>query len=290
MKFKHILYLLFVTFLFSSCEDVIDLELDSGRDRLVVDAFLNSDSTVQIIKLTTTAPYFSDVATPSEDDATIRVVGPRNTLYNFVNDGNGNYFYDPSDSGPLDSIGYSYKLELEYKGVTYTASSTLNPVPVIDSMTYAFEPSTFSSEEGFYSQFFARDFPGRKDFYWIKPFKNGEPVYKEDPAFMILSEDAAFGGDAGDGLVFILPLRSVITDDDNPFVVGDVSSVELQSINSEVFEFLSQVAATSGNDGLFAVPPSNIRSNIRDAAGSAQDEVLGVFSLSAISKFEIIIQ
>ncbi|MDA9072230.1 DUF4249 domain-containing protein, partial [bacterium] len=75
-----------------------------------------------------------------------------------------------------------------------------------------------------------------------------------------------------------------------PFVVGDVSSVELQSINYEVFEFLSQVAATSGNDGLFAVPPSNIRSNIRDAAGSAQDEVLGVFSLSAISKFEIIIQ
>lgn len=278
-----------VAITFSSCEDVIDLDLDNGKNQLVVDGFVNNDSSIQIIRLTSSAPYFSNVATPSENEATIRLKGPSNILYNFISDGDGNYQYDPKSLGAIDSIGFEYKLEIDFKGRTYTSSSVLNPVPLIDSMPYDFEPSGFGSEEGYYTQFYARDFAGRKDYYWIKPFKNGEPLY-EDPTFIILSEDATFGGDAGDGLVFIVPFRAIITDQDNPFALGDTSSVELHSLNSDAYQFLDQVVNTSGNDGLFAVPPSNIRSNIFDASGNAQDEVLGLFSLSAISKFEVIIQ
>lgn len=286
--------------LFSSCEDIIELELDNGKENLVVDGFINSDSMIQTIRLTSSAPYFSNVPTPAVNEASVKVIGPNNIVYNFTGNGEGNFQYNPATLGAIDSIGYRYKLEVEYRGTTYIAFSMLNPVPVIDSMTVAFEEASLGAEEGYYTQFFARDFPGRKDFYWIKPFKNGEPAYPETPAFFILSEDAAFGGDAADGLVFILPIRAAITNAEFPFQLKDttkvprepfdVSSVELHSLNEDVFQFLDQVAGTSGNDGLFAVPPSNIRSNIRDAAGNAQDEVLGVFSLSAISKSEIIIQ
>ena len=286
---KHILFALMVAVTFSSCEDVIDLDLDNGKNQLVVDGFVNNDTTIQIIRLTSSAPYFSNVATPSENEASIRLKGPNNITYNFISDGDGNYQYDPKSLGAIDSIGFKYKLEIDFKGSTYTSSSVLNPVPVIDSMPYDFEPSGFGSEEGYYTQFYARDFPGRKDYYWIKPFRNGQPVY-EDPTFIILSEDATFGGDAGDGLVFIVPFRAIITDQGNPFALGDTSFVELHSLNSDAYQFLAQVVNTSGNDGLFAVPPSNIRSNIFDALGNAQDEVLGLFSLSAISKFEVIIQ
>ena len=300
MNIKNIFYLLVVTFIFSSCEDVIDLELEDGRTRLVVDGFLNSDSSVQKIRITTTAPYFSNSATPVENGAAVKVVGPNGIEYNFINDGDGNYHYNPSTLGPLDSIGFDYKLELVYEKYTYIANSILNPVPVIDSMTVAFEEEGFNGEEGYYTQFYSRDFAGRKDYYWIKPFKNGEPVYKNEPAFMILSEDAAFGGDAADGLVFILPLRASITDPKSPFELVDttltlnrpldVSSVELHSINEDGYQFLGQIGGTNGNDGLFAVPPSNIRSNITDASGNEQDEVLGLFSLSGISKSQIIIK
>lgn len=289
MKMRYILFAVFVALTFSSCEDIIELDLDNGKNQLVVDGFLNNESSIQTIRLTSSAPYFSNVATPSENFASVRLIGPNNLTYNFISNGNGNYEYNPNTLGAIDSIGFNYKLEIDYKGSTYTSTSLLNPVPVIDSMPYAFEPAGFGTEEGYYAQFYARDFGGRKDFYWIKPFRNGKPVY-DDPTFMILSEDATFGGEAGDGLVFIEPFRAIITDQDNPFVLGDTSSVELHSLNSSAYQFLDQLVNSSGNDGLFAVPLSNIRSNIFDAAGNPQDEVLGLFSLSAISKFEVIIQ
>ncbi len=289
MNMKYILFALIVAATFSSCEDVIDLELDNGKNQLVVDGFVNNDTSVQIIRLTSSASYFSNVATPSENGASVRLKGPSNVVYNFISDGEGNYEYDPNTLGLIDSVGFEYKLEIDFNGNTYTSKSILNPVPIIDSMPYDFEPSGFGTEEGYYTQFYARDLAGRKDYYWIKPFKNDTAVY-DDPTFIILSEDAAFGGDAADGLVFILPFRSIITDQENPFILGDTSSVELHSLNLDAFEFLDQIVNTSGNDGLFAVPPSNIRSNIFDAAGNSQDEVLGLFSLSSISKFEVVIK
>jgi hypothetical protein len=300
MKVKYIIFALAITTVFSACEDIIDLDLEEGQERLVVDAFINSDSATQTIRVTTTAPYFSNVRTPGVSGVEVKVLGPNNQVYNFNGDGKGNYNYNPLTFGALDSIGFNYQLEMKHEGNTFTAVSKLNPVPVIDSMTFAFEEEEINSEAGYYTQFFARDFAGTKDYYWIKPFKNNLPVYANQPALMIISEDAAFGGDAGDGLVFILPLRASITNQDDPFELidtianpdrsPDVSRVELHSLNVEAYQFLDQVGATNGNDGLFAVPPSNIRSNIRDAAGNTQDEVLGLFSLSAISRSQITIQ
>ena len=288
MKIKNTILVGIAVVTFSSCEDVIDLDLDNGKNQLVVDAFINSDDTVQTIRLTSSASYFSNVATPANNSSIVRVLGPNNLIYDFNTDGEGNYKYDPIINGAIDSIGYPFILEVEHNGNLFRATSILNPVPVIDSMPFDFEPEGFGTEEGYYSQFYARDFAVRKDYYWIKPFKNDSAVY-DDPTFIILSEDATFGGDAGDGLVFIVPLRASITNSEKPFKEGDTSSVELHSLNNDAYEFLDQVVNTSGNDGLFAVPPSNIRSNILDEAGNSQDLLLGLFSISAISKFEVVI-
>lgn len=289
-KLRNIIALLFVSILISGCEDNIDLELDNGKTQLVVDAFVTSDSSEQVITLSLSAPYFFNQETPRENNATVFVEGPNGKQFNFVNDGDGNFRYNPTLNGAMDSIGYTYKLSVIFDNKEYVSFSTLNPVPVIDSMTVAFEEEELGAEEGFYTQFYARDFAGRKDYYWIRPFKNGEAVYKDEPAFIILSEDAAFGGDGADGFVFILPLRAVITDSEFPFEVGDTSSVELLSLNRESYEFLDQVVNASGSDGLFATPPANYPTNILDASGNTQEEVLGIFSLSASSKSQIIIE
>lgn len=290
MKYTRIILLSFSLVTLFACEDKIDLDLDEGRSQLVVDGFLSSDSTIQTIRLTKSAAYFANVPTPDENNANVRVVGPNNTVYPFVTDNNGNFNYDPITLGRLDSIGFPYKLELDYNGATYTSVSVLNPVPIIDSMTYDFEEEEVGSEEGYYTQFYARDFAGRKDYYWVKAYRNGVNVYEEDRSFIILSEDAAFGGDGADGFVFILPIRASITDEENPFVIGDTSSVELLSLNLSSYEFLEQLGIQSQNGGLFSTPPANVRTNILDANGNPQEEVIGVFSLSSISKAQIVIR
>ena len=288
---KQLKYILIVFSLIGiySCEDAIDLDLDPGANQLVVDAFLNNDSGLQTIRLTQSAAYFSNVRTPSENLATVDVIGPDNKRFNFISDGNGNFNYD-TQNGLLDSVGFSYQLELVYNGITYKATSILNPVPKIDTMTYSFEEEELGSEEGYYAQFFATDFAGRKDYYWIKAFKNGISINEENNSSLILSEDAAFSGGGADGFPFILPIRAAITNEDDPFELGDVSSVELWSMELNAYEFIEQVTIQTNNGGLFATPPANIRSNILDGAGNLQEEVLGVFSLSAISRDSILIR
>lgn len=290
MKKRYFIYLGVIAVLFSACEDKIDLDLDEGRSQLVVDAFLTSDSSIQTVRLTKSAAYFSNVRTPAENNAVVKIEGPAGKEFSFVSDNNGNFQYDPKTNGALDSVGFDYKLKLEYKGATYISYSKLNPVPVIDSMSVEFEEAEIGAEEGYYTQFYARDFAGRKDYYWIKAFRNGEPLYPEDPTLINLSEDAAFSGDGADGFVFILPIRAAITDPEYPFLLGEKSGVELWSLNSAVFEYLEQLTIQANNGGLFSTPPANIRSNIYDAAGGLQEEVLGVFSLSSVSKSEISIQ
>jgi hypothetical protein len=285
MKYNRIiLSVLFIGFsiLLSSCEDEIDVDLDEGKSQLIVDGFITNDSSSQSIRLTLSAPYFYNAPTPAVSDAQVRVIGPAAT-YNFNYDQNGNYVYDPQSMGALDSIGFPYKLEIDYGNSLYTSIQSLQPVPTIDSMIQVFEEGTSFNEEGYFPEFFARDFAGREDWYWIKAFKNGERIY-EDPTNLILSKDAGFMGAEADGFNFIVPIRAAITNPDDPFQVGDFSSVELLSMNQDAFKFLQQAILEANNGGLFSTPPSNIKSNIKDAAGNSQNEVLGVFSLSGISK------
>lgn len=289
---KKILYTLLFGSIFTiySCEDKIDLDLDTGRTQLVIDAFVSSDSTIQTIRVTQTAPYFSNAPTPGVSDAIVSIEGPNNATYNFIHTGNGNYTYDPASNGIIDSVGYEYKLKITANNNDYMSISTLNPSPVIDSITYSFEEEEPGAEEGYYAQFWARDYAGRRDWYWIKAFKNGNPIDTVSYAQYNLSQDAAFSGDAADGFIFIVPIRAGITNEEEPFIIGDSVSVELISINEVVWNYLIQVSTQANNGGLFATPTANIRTNITDIAGQVQNDVLGVFSMSSISRNSIIIE
>jgi hypothetical protein len=289
---KNINTYLFIAlaFVFYSCEDKIDLDLDTGESQLVIDAFINSDSTNQLIRISKSSAYFLNSQTPGVSNAKVKIEGPNGINYIFNYHSNGYYAYKPSQNGKLDSIGFNYKLYVEYEGSAYLSQSTLNPVPVIDSMTYSFEEEDGDAEEGYYSQFWARDFAGRDDFYWIKAYKDGKDIDTINYAQYNLSQNAAFGGTGADGFVFILPIRAAITNEEEPFETGQVSSIELLSINEDVWNYLIQLSVQANNDGLFATPTANIKSNFTDIAGNIQNDALGVFSMSAISRKSIKIQ
>jgi len=287
VRHKYILIISVIALLNYSCEDPIDVDLEEGRSQLVVDAFLNSDTTEQKIRLTRSAEFFLNAPAPIVTNADVKVIGPNGIQYSFNSDNQGNFVYRPSTNGQLDSIGFNYRLLLTYDGQVYTATSKLNPVPKVDSMTFAFEEAELGADEGYYTQFHSTDFPDRKDYYWIKAFRNLGPLFPNNPEFLNLSEDGSFGSEFTDGEPFIFPIRAAITDFDEPFIPGEVSSVELWSLNQDVYSFLQQMSIQANNDGLFSIPAANIRSNILDANGQSQEEVLGVFSVSSVSRNSI---
>lgn len=279
--------------LLTSCEDVIDLKTETGPSQLVVDGWITNQPGPQTIRLAQSAAYFNNQAASPVLQAVVTVTDDEGNTYEFKDEENkGAYQWMPQQEAvTLGQIGRRYTLRIAYDGETYVATNEIKRVPTIDSLIYRDERFPITPpegpREGYIGEFFARDFAGLGDTYWIKPLKGGR-LNGTRPNQISIAFDGAFSpGVASDGLVFIQPLRQSITVD-QLFSAGDTIGVELHSITPETYYFLLQVRQESSNGGIFAVPPANIPTNIRNLNPSGK-QALGYFGASAVSRSETII-
>lgn len=128
MKRLHYVLILFVVFIFSKCEKVIDVDVPSIAPKLIIDAAfeVNFDETPvtanTVVKLRLSADYF-DTELPIVTNATVYVTNLNsNSVINF-NDINldGNYVPDVSFI-PEDDI--PYELTIIYNGETFKGEAT----------------------------------------------------------------------------------------------------------------------------------------------------------------------
>lgn len=294
---KNAIYLLLSLFatliLLTSCEDAIDIKTETGPTELVVDGWITNQPGPQTVKLTLSGAYFDNSPAKPALGAEVTVTDDLGTIYTFTDEkGKGMYQWMPkSDSVALGRVGCEYALQIKYGGEEYTATNEIKRVPKIDSLTYEQESFPINPpkgpKDGYLTQFYARDFTGVGDTYWIKPLKNGK-LYGTDPGDISLAFDASFGaGSPSDGLVFIQPLRQSINVN-KLFSAGDSVGVELHSIALESYYFLFQVRQETTNGGIFAVPPANIPTNISNKNPNGK-KALGFFGASAVSRAETVI-
>ena len=278
---KNLAILFIASLFFFSCEDPIELEIESGEKQVVVDAFLNNLSEKQVIKLQLSKDFFDEASQEVLTGATVKVTDSDGKTYNFSDiNNNGEYVWDDSI---LVHLGKTYSLEINYGGQVYTSTSLANPVPPIDSLIFTFQEAILGATEGYFGQYFATDLPGQKDFYRSIVFING--VLDTRKNGIAGSIDGAFGA-GNDGLLFIFPVTASINNRELPFAKGDVVKVNLMSINPEVYSFFSQVSGQINNGGLFAVPPSNVRTNIVSSSSETSKKAIGMFSVSLVSSIE----
>ncbi len=293
---KNIAFLLlFISICFTACEDIVELELEEGTVELVVDAWINTDTVPQVIKLRTTAPYFSNEFAPVINGAEIIVSDEDGRNFEFIEtDNTGNYIWTPESGERFGEIGENYSLSISVDGKTYTSNSQLNPTVPVDSITFEFEEESLGMPEGYYAQFFGRDRPGLGDAYWIKAYKNN--VYLNKPLEINIAFDAGpSAGSEVDGLIFITPIREAINpirDDIDlaPFELGDSIRVEICSLTPEAFTYLERIRIqlTLGDAALFAEPPANVPSNI--SSSDATENPRGFFVVSEISSLEVVVE
>ena len=117
--------LLFLTLFNSSCEKVVDIELDNSDPKLVIDAIIKWEKGTtgesQTIKLSLTNDFYTNEILPA-NGATVTVTNSSNVVFNFIEVPNtGDYVCD--NFQPV--IGEVYTLEILYHGAIYTASSAL---------------------------------------------------------------------------------------------------------------------------------------------------------------------
>ncbi|KAB7730452.1 DUF4249 family protein [Rudanella paleaurantiibacter] len=270
------------TLTLAGCETVIDAKLDQGPTQLSVDAWLTDALGEQRIRLTQTAPYLQNGAATPATGARVGIRDGKGRTYLFTDpDNDGFYSWRPtSPTDTLGRIGETYTLGIEYGGQQYVSVSRMNRVPAVDSIVFREEKvNPISEERGFQAEFYVKDFPGAPDYYRIRFFRNGQ--LQNRPNDLITVYDAGFSSNGNtDGLLFIRPIRQSI----NPerlYARNDTVRVEIQSITPEAFFFLAELRTQISNGGLFATPPANVPTNIRNVNTNGP-AATGFFVTSAV--------
>jgi hypothetical protein len=265
---KRIVILLFVFALFTSCEDVVEIDLNTSDPRLVIEGSVNlledgtSNSTV---KLTLTAPFF-DNQIPTVDDASVTVTGDNGIVYSFNYTDNGIY-----QSSLVPQSGINYTLEVIYMGETYSATEQLVSVSSLEFVEQN-NDGGFSGEDIELKVFFM-DPPGLGDHYFFEGIS--ERGIELDTFY-----DEFFDGNQ------IFAFYSV-----EDLEAGDAVRFNLYGVNDQFYNFMF-VLLQQGSDqggGPFETQPATVRGNMINETNS-DNFPLGYFRVSEVSSLTYVVE
>lgn len=263
-KYIYIILLSVVAFSFTSCEEVIDVNLDTAKPRLVIDATLKwekgTDGATQMIKLTTTAGYFEETV-PTVSGATVFVTNSTEQVFDFLelSPNTGDYICDNF----IPVLNETYTLTVIQNGTTYTATDKMVSVPVIDKIEQK-DDGGFGGEN-IEIKFFYTDNGATDDFYLssAKLSNAAKPVYG-------VSNDVLYQGNQFFNIYSSDELKS-----------GKTLHYSLSGISEGYFNYLQVLLSIAGNSGggPFQSPPATVRGNIVNTT-DIDNYCLGYFSAS----------
>lgn len=145
---KNLYIILLSAFALTSCEEVIDLNLDTAPKKLVINAALDwkkgEAKAYPIVDISYTEAYFGETHSPAIDNAIVKIVSGSQTYSLTLWDGTttitsdnlnelkgGSRYVFPAGISP--ELGKDYELIIELNGQTYTAKDKMLEAPVIPS-------------------------------------------------------------------------------------------------------------------------------------------------------------
>ncbi|OAD91270.1 hypothetical protein A7A78_12875 [Aequorivita soesokkakensis] len=262
------LFLLVIFFgIVTSCEDVIDVELNDAPPRLVVEANLNvweDGSNSAAVRLTTTAPFF-DNDVPFVTDASITVTDENGIVYPFNYTQDGVYV-----SSIALQLNIEYKLTILYKEETYTATETLYTVSPLEFVEQR-DDGGFTGEDIELKAFFT-DPAGEQNFYFFEGLSERGDV-------LDVYKDEFFDGNTIFGYYLVEDLAPA---DEVQFNIYGVS----EAYYNFMFILLQQ---TGGGGGPFETQPATVRGNIINET-NPDNYPLGYFRVSEVSTLNYTVQ
>jgi hypothetical protein len=263
VKYKSRVLLFLVSIVFYSCQDVIDLPLDTEAPRLVVEANLlaidGQSASNQTIKLTTTSDYYSETV-PTASGASVSVIDTKNNVFVFTESANsGNYICDNF----IAEIGENYTLKITYKNQNYEAKETFLETPDIEEVTQ--EKKNFFGQDLTEIKFFFQDNGFETNYYLVGVNSSSQLL----PAIGALDDQFSQGN-----RMFGLYRDDKLKTDDE-LILG------LQSVSERYFNYLSKLIEISGSEGggPFSTPPATVKGNIVNLTNK-NNYALGYFSLA----------
>jgi hypothetical protein len=250
------------TFLFSSCEEVIDLKLNQSASNIVIEANLTNRFESQMVKISLTKAF--------TDDNTIIPV--KNAVVTIKEENGLTYILKESlvageySSVPFrGKVGLNYTVQISVNGKTYTAQSTMPEAVLLDSVTVT--ELTFFTNRKKYIQVNYRDTPNISNQYNYVLSIND----KVRNAYYVDSDRFNDGKN----------VTNTIFNADPELKKGDRVVVDFQCIEMNIYRYFYSISQISGNGGP-PTAPSNPDSNFDNGA-------LGYFSAHTTQKVSVII-
>jgi len=273
MKIFSYITLSFALLFLASCQDVINVNLNTAAPRLVIDAAINwqkgTDGSVQKIILSTTTDFYSTI-TPKVSGATVFIKNSENMNYIFSEIPNTGE-YQCTTFKPI--IGETYILTVVYKAETYTATETMQSVSPIDAIQQknngGFTGKDYEIEVSF------KD-PPAKNFYMAKFF----PEIFKVPSYGIISDEYTNGN------------AKSWTYSDSDLKEGNKIDITHYGISQAYYNYMNKlisIASSSGGGSPFQTPPATVRGNIVNKTHN-DNYALGYFSLNEVDSRNYIIQ
>lgn len=245
-----------------SCTERIEIPLDESYARLVVDGSITSDTMAHTVVLTSTSSYYYNQPAPPVTGA-ILTITDGTEVYDLAEEKPGEYRTAPSVFGiPGRTYTLNIKLANAIGGhADYAATSTLNQVTSLDSISLLFHPE-WSSNGIWEVKCFVQE-PPTVDFYRFLLYKD-QVLLTDTLDEWIITDDMFFNGNYTNGL----PIAYI--DQGNPeqsLKPGDTITTEVNNIEKEYYSFLVEAQTELfGSNPLFSGPPANIKGNISNGA------------------------
>ncbi len=265
--FKIILPLLAI--FLSSCEEVIDLELNNAEPKLVIEASINYFPQPDVtsfpnVKLSLTAPYFNNEI-PPVTNAIVTITDESGTIFPIPHSENG--FYVGNFEVQPNTI---YTLEIIYEGEIYTATNQLVSTVPIDFVEQK-DDGGFLGEDIELKAFFT-DPAGERNFYFFEGISSKGNTYDA-------LNDEFFDGN----LIF----GFFLNEDIEP---GDTVQFYLHGINEQNYNYIfTLLLQTESPGGPFETQPATVRGNIVNQT-NPDNFPLGYFRVSEVYRFSYTVQ
>lgn len=273
MKKLNFIIVFFISFFFLSCEEVVDVDLDTAPPKLVIEAAINwskgTTGNQQTIKLTTTTGYFQNVI-PVVSNAVVFVKNSKNEQFNFTEvPKTGRYVCNNFKP----EIEETYTLTVINAGTTYAATETLKSVAPITRVEQNNEGGITGKDievKAFYTD------PADDENYYLFKYTYSNKV----TANFYVSEDKFYQGN-----------EIFSQSDDDELEVGDNIEIAHIGISKQYYNYMSILVSIAGSNvgGPFQSPPATVKGNIINTTDKA-NYPLGYFSLSEIDTKKYTIQ
>ncbi|MGS0528242.1 DUF4249 domain-containing protein [Zobellia nedashkovskayae] len=258
----------------TSCSDVVDVEVQDGVTRLVIEASMNWEKSTagneQVIKLNTSTEFFDTTTNTAVTGATVTVSDDTSgALFIFADQNNGEY----TTAEFIPVMNQSYTLEVVYNRETYSAQETMTSVTGITDL-YQEDVEDVDDELEVRVEF--EDPADEENFYLFKFQKQGELF----PGFRIGSDKFSNGNefDFGYGIE-----EDEETEKIEAFVPGDVVTIEMYGISEAYYDYMDILIGQRGGVGIFSATPVAVKGNCINLT-NPDNYAHGFFRLTEVEK------